>query len=183
MPGFIINGTGGPGPSNVVEVRRKHRWVFTVLGGMNQQELLLLQSAARPSFKLEPVPMHFNQEKINLAGKQEWEPIQLVWYDAEQPVDISRAVYRWLGTVVDLTRANVSAPAVYKKNATLEALSGDGSTNERWYLFGAWPSAVNWGEVNHTQSELLTVQATLMYDRAVRDCGISAGTGTATSMC
>lgn len=182
MPGFTINGQGGPGPSNTSEVRRKYRWVFTVLGNMSQQELLYLNAASRPSFKLEPVQMHYNQEKINLAGKQEWEPIQLTWYDAEQP-DIAKAVYKWLGTVVDLTKANVAPPSAYKKQASLETLSGDGSTSERWYMYGAWPSSVNWGELSHAQNELLQCQATMMYDRAIRDCGVTAGQGTATSMC
>ena len=83
MPGFNINpfggGYSGVGPSNTVEVRRKHRWVFETLGRgtgqFSQAELLILQSASRPSFKFEEPEMHHNQEVARFAGKQDWDPV------------------------------------------------------------------------------------------------------------
>ena len=61
MPGFNIAPYGGGysnnGPSNTLETRRKHRWVFETIGRgpgvFSQAELLILQSAARPSITFE----------------------------------------------------------------------------------------------------------------------------------
>jgi len=157
MPGFnVVNAGGGGGPSNTVEVRRAHRWVFETLGPVAPNVLLLLQSAQRPSFSFEEPEMHHNQEKVYFAGKQSWEPISLVWYDGEQSPDVSEAVY------------NVAAVNVYKAEASLQVQDGQGAPNERWEMYGVWPQAVNYQELNYTSTDLMTVEATMRYDRARR---------------
>lgn len=179
MPGFNINPFGGgygdsaQGPSNTIEVRRKHRWVFETLGRgasgqFSQSELLVLQSASRPSFKFEEPEMHHNQEVVRFAGKQDWDPITLVWYDVEQDPDISRGIYHWIETVVNMQSIAVSHPRFYKRTAALLMLDGSGQTTEQWSMMGTWPSAVNWQELDYTSTDLMTCEATMRYDRAVR---------------
>jgi len=183
MPGFNVNGAGGTGPSNLIEIRRKHRWTFEVLGNFSTQQLLVLQKAARPKFEFEEPPMHHNQEVAYFAGKQKWEPIQLVWYDVEQTPDMSAGVYAWLGTVVDLTVLNVASPAVYKTQASLQMEDGFGNADEKWAIYGCWPKDVNWGELDYAATELMTIEAQLRYDRANRICGNTSGTNTTSMIC
>ena len=181
IPGFNINPFGGGksehGPSNTIEVRRKHRWVFETLGRgegvFSQSELLVLQSASRPSFKFEEPEMHHNQEVARFAGKQDWDPVTLVWYDVEQDPDISRGIYHWIETVVNMQSIAVSHPRFYKKTAALIILDGAGQTTEQWSMMGTWPSAVNWQELDYSSTDLMTCEATMRYDRAVR--GTSSG--------
>ena len=179
MPGFNIgtfgggyNGDAGNSPSNTVEVRRKHRWVFETIGRgtgvWSAKELLVLQSASRPSFKFEEPEMHHNQEVARFAGKQDWDPVTLVWYDVEQEPDISRGVYHWLETVVNMQTINVASPADYKRIAALSMIDGSGQTTETWTMNGTWPSAINWQELDYTSTDLMTCEATMRYDRAVR---------------
>jgi len=176
IPGFNINPFGGgysaQGPANTVEVRRKHRWVFETLGRgtgvFSQSELLVLQSASRPSFKFEEPEMHHNQEIARFAGKQDWDPVTLVWYDVEQDPDISRGIYHWIETVVDMHSIKVAHPRFYKKTAALVMLDGSGQTTEQWSLMGTWPAASNFQELDYTSTDLMTVEATMRYDRAVR---------------
>lgn len=176
MPGFNIQPFGGgysdQGPSNTVEIRRKYRWVFETLGRgqgqFSQAELLLLQSASRPSFKFEEPEMHHNQEVARFAGKQDWEPMTMVWYDAEQDPDISKGLYAWIETVSNMHSLAVAHPRFYKKTGSLCVLDGSGQTNERWSLMGTWPSACNFQELDYTSTDLLTCEATLRFDRAVR---------------
>ena len=177
MPGFNINGTGGfnaNGPSNTLEIRRKHRWVFETLGRgnstFNQTALLLLQSASRPSFKFEEPEMHHNQEVVRFAGKQDWDPVTMVWYDSEQLPDVSREIYHWLETVVNMASLSVAHPRNYKKSASLASLTGSGSVSERWRMYGTWPAQINWQELDMTSTDLLTCETTMRYDRAVREC-------------
>jgi len=177
MPGFNVGGIGGGGPSNTVEPRRKHRWTFEVLGrgsGLwSRAELLLLQSASRPTVEFETVEMHYNQEVASFAGKQSWEPITLVWYDVEQNPDVSKGVYHWIETVSNMTTVEVAAPQFYKKNAQLALLDGKGATTERWFMYGCWPQKSNWQELDMTSNEILTVEVSMKYDRAVRECNTS----------
>lgn len=179
MPGFNIapfgggyGGIGGSGPSNTIEVRRKHRWVFETLGRgdsvFNTAELLVLQSASRPSFKFEEAEMHHNQEIARFAGKQDWDPVTLVWYDIEQKPDISQGIYHWIETVVNMETIQVAHPSFYKRKAVLSVLDGAGETNESWSMLGTWPAACNWQELDYTSTDLLTCECTMRYDRAVR---------------
>ena len=170
MPGFNVVGAGGDvdGPSNTIEIRRKHRWLFETLGPLSPQALLILQSASRPSFKFEEPEMHHNQEVAYFAGKQSWDPITLVWYDSEQNPNVSQEVYDWLGSVVDLTSVDVRRPNQYKKDAQLSVVDGVGTANEQWNMYGCWPSAVNFQELDYSSTDLLTCEATLRYDRAIR---------------
>lgn len=180
MPGFNLGLQGdeylnGNNPSNTIELKRKYRWVFRVLGtanngGWTQAGLLLLQSASRPSFSFEEIEMHHGQEVSKFAGKSSWEVVTLVWYDAEQP-DISGACYSWLQTVILISSQGVAPPSQYKKQAQLAITNGVGVDVENWFMYGCWPVTVNWQELNYSSNEMLTCEATMRYDRAVRTCG------------
>lgn len=178
MPGFNIQPLGGgyssSGPSNTVETRRKHRWVFESLGRgtsyFTQSELLLLQSAQRPSFKFEEPEMHHNQEVARFAGKQDWDPITLVWYDGEQNPDISRGIYQWIETVVNMQSISVAAPVDYKRTGSLLMINGQGGSTEQWTLYGTWPASSNWQDLDYISTDIQTLEATMRFDRAVRTC-------------
>ena len=182
MPGFFIGAAGngggaqfpGVGPSNTVETRRSYRWYFATLGrgssDWSTSELLLLQKAKRPTFKYSELTMDHQQDKAYYAGKQEWEAITLTWYDVEQNPDTSRGLYIWLETVCNLKTMQVNHPSNYKKQATLNLVNGLGETNESWFLYGTWPTNFNWQELDYTNDAILTCEATMRYDRAIRDC-------------
>ena len=171
MPGFSINGTG-QGPSAVIETRRKHRWLFRTIADdqyISRVQCLILQSAQRPNFKLDEPEMHHNQEVAYFAGKQTWEPVTLTWYDAEQEMDVSRAIYLWLNSVVNLELADVAPPRNYKKQAELGMTSGVGyDTSETWMMHNCWPKEVNWGELDYTNTEICTIEVQMRYDRALK---------------
>lgn len=171
MPGFNINGTGGK-VSSLMETRRKHRWEFTALanaGIFSTQHLLILQSAQRPNFKFEEPEMHHDQEVVYFAGKQSWEPITLTWYDAEQPIDVSAAMWNWINSVVNMDSIHVNVPSAYKTQGTLVMVSGGGSENgEVWTLYNCWPKESNWGELDYTSTDIATIEVQMRYDRATR---------------
>lgn len=172
MPGFVINGTGGPGPNHMVETRRKHRWVFETLGTgagtLGSPMLLLLREATRPHPTVEEPVMHHNQEQAYFAGKHSWESSKLVWYDGEQSPDVSGEIWNWLNGVINISAVTVGVPGSYKKEATLQMLRGDGSPSETWRLFGCWPQEINWNTLDYTDTEIQTIEVTLRFDRAVR---------------
>lgn len=167
MPGFRID--EAQGVSNVTESRRKHRWVFAVLGPTWTREgLLYLKTAMRPKFTLEEPTLHHDQEQAWYAGKQTWDPITLTWYDMENDPDISSTVYAWLNTVVTINAAEVATPAAYKVDANLEMTNGVGQATETWVLHGTWPKEVNWGDLSYEDTEIATCEAIVRFDRAKR---------------
>lgn len=188
MPGFNIGGFGVLGqPSNVVEPRRTHRWVFISIGRGEQQftraELLLLKTAARPKGKYGEAVLHHNQEQVYFAGKTEWDPIELTWYDTEQNPDVSLGVYKWFGTVSNLPTANVGHPATYKRTASLAMLNGVGLLSEGWTMYGTWPQDVDWKGLDYSSNEIQTCVVKMRYDRALRGCLNFVGQALVTSNC
>lgn len=173
MPGFIIGGTGGPGPNHMIETRRKHRWVFETLGkaangDFSSPTLLILKEASRPHPTVEEPEMHHNQEKAYFAGKHSWEATKLVWYDGEQDPDVSNELWQWLNGVIDITAVTVQVPSAYKKEGKLQMLRGDGSASETWQMFGCWPQDINWNSLDYADTEIQTIECTMRFDRAIK---------------
>ena len=172
MPGFNIEGAWSEGPSAVTELRRKHRWLFTVAALGNQQSnraTLYLQKAARPSYKLEPVEMHHDQERAYFAGKTEWDPITLEFYDAQQDPDVSKFVWDWVNIVSDISGVTVAIPSAYKKKGQLEMRDGAGSVTEKWTLWNCWPHETNWNDLDYTTSDIALITVNFRFDRAKRE--------------
>jgi hypothetical protein len=176
MPGFNIGGgRDGNEPSNVAETRRKHRWLFEVVGPIQREALLFLQKASRPNFKYEEAIMHHDQEQAYFAGKQSWEPITLSWYDAEQNPDVSKQLHNWIVTVTTGGlgagggAVTVAVPSAYKKEAKLSMTNGAGAPTETWTLKGVWPQQTNWGDLDYTNTEIQLVEVTMRFDRAIKD--------------
>jgi hypothetical protein len=183
MPGFNIGGGGGGGedPSNVTELRRKHRWTFQLLGNqILSPAVLFLQKASRPNFKLEEAIMHHDQEQSYYAGKQSWEPIAITFYDAENAPDVTDQVFKWVTKVIPSGlddqggRVTVSLPATYKQPSNLQMIDGTGAPLETWSLKGSWPASTNWGELDYTSSEIQLIEISVRFDRATYTAASSA---------
>ena len=174
MPGFLapssVNHAGQLAPSAKAETKRKHRWVFSVFWDGDISELsrtsVYLQSAQRPHAIIEEAIMHHDEEQSYYAGKYHWEPISLVFYDVQNPVDSSDAIWTWFNNIVNVPNVTVSAPADYKKTCLLEMTDGSGEPVETWALYNTWPIDVNWNELDYTSTEIQTIDVSLKYDRA-----------------
>lgn len=131
--------------------------------------------------------MHHNQEVAYFAGKQSWDPVTLVWYDIQQNPDVSAGIYNWIETVTPMSGASaikVASPSQYKKTAQLDMLDGFGNPCESWAMYGTWPQACNWQELDYTSTDLMTIEATMRYDRAVRiTCVNNTGDNASTPTC
>jgi hypothetical protein len=172
MPGFAIgNLDTAENKDHKAEFRRKHRW-RVALGSndsMEDKDFLYLKSAARPNFKYLEAEVHHDQEKAFFAGKQEWDPIELVFYDAVSGRgvnDISQHIYEWVNDVVDIEQATASTPDFYKKTLDIQMVGADGEIDERWTLFGCWPVSSNWNNLDYTANEIQEVTVSLRFDRA-----------------
>lgn len=178
MPGFNIGGGSAPNQkSNVAEPRRKHRWAVTQLSSGNgaqviaQGELVYLQKAARPNFKYDTPEMHHDQEEAWFAGKQHWEPITWTFYDVEDP-DLSERMRAWCQTITQNFNdigapTTVALPSDYKGRAVTTMYGGGGGVSEEWVMWGVWPEATNWGDLDYTSTDLQLIEVTVRLDRAV----------------
>lgn len=179
-------GLGKLGGSDIV-FKRKYRWTFVLIspcGGVVPEHTVKL--AARPNLTIEETEINFLHGKMWIPGKGTWETITVTYYDLGNDGGSLSGLWSWLATVYDFTdpvnlrqaskRGSAVAQAIgntlvvggvssggYAGTATLTLYDGCGTPMEIWTLGGVWPQAINFGELDYSSSEEVTIELTLRY--------------------
>ena len=174
-----------------VTFKRKFRWTFSIDSIIddydNGVDVLPPQKGGRPQLTWKEIEAQHAVENVYFPGKPDWKPLQLTLYDycfrsGNHPV------FQWIREVYDLNagggmqfRPIVSGGASraggadsFKRQGNLSILSGCGDVIERWRLENCWPLTTDWGELDMGNSEVVTCQVTLRFDRAYTMIGGSA---------
>ena len=76
-------------------------------------------------------------------------------------------LWNWLATVYDFTNPVTLTQSTRRDNyscdATCTLYDGCGTALEAWGMGDAWPTAVNFGELDYATSEECTVEVTMRY--------------------
>jgi hypothetical protein len=159
-------------------IKQKFRWLLKIEGvsGEAAQGVNALppEKSARPSLSFKEIEAQHLNETVYFAGKPEWKPISLVLYDL---VTNDNPILNWLKEQYEVTqdKATWKVPTGqgvlggWKRDATLEMYNGCGDLLERWVYENAWPNSIEWGDLDMSSSEYVTVDLTLRYDRAYYD--------------
>jgi hypothetical protein len=167
----INMGLGNIGGPQVVH-KRKFRWTFEVnrpkaYGGNVPSSYVKL--AARPNISIEETEINFLNGKVFIPGKGTWETITVTYYDVSTGgagLD-NTGLWSWLANVY-----NFMNPTMLTQNSRRECYAGEGICTlydgcgnrlEQWKLFDAWPQAVNFGELDYSSSEEVTIEVTVRY--------------------
>lgn len=158
-------------PSTIFQ--RKFRWMFTVIGSNYIGDNASLGAlpplkGARPSLEFKDIEVPHVVEDIYLPGKPSWKPINLVLY--EICTKTPNPIWTWINQCY-VPQTGDFFPILdksFKKWCSLELYSGCGDVLERWMFENAWPSQINWGDLDMSSSEVVTCDITLRYDRAVK---------------
>lgn len=176
-----LSQAGIAGLGNVVmHPKHKNRWrvIFTGLGGAlgnnaNVPNDLSLQvvTATRPSISYEEVQLDRYNSRVFVAGKHNFEPCSLTVED-DQTNRATYAVQTQLESQQRLIGAsgpwlNTEATAFgYKFGMLLEQLDGNESVVESWKYEGCFLSAVDYGDLDYSTGEKVTITITVRYDHA-----------------
>lgn len=147
--------------------------------------------ASRPNLTIEETEINFLHGKMWIPGKGSWETITVTYYDLGGQGSVQdgmTSLYSWIATVYNFTgkpsegtsgtfgailsqsskrgtQPYGSATGVggYAAVGTLDLYDGCGKSMETWTLGHMWPQAVNFGELDYSSSEEVTVELTLRY--------------------
>jgi hypothetical protein len=157
-------GIGISGPD--VCFKRKNRWLLKI-DGVSAQGINALppSKAGRPSLSIKELEMQHITETVYFPGKIEWKPITLTLYDTKQN---ENPILKWLSSIYDVKNESRYKYTVgFKKDrAVLELYDGCGNVIESWVMEAVWPTSIEFGELDMSMSEVVTVDVTLRYDRA-----------------
>lgn len=181
----IPMGMGRLGDQGLVH-KRKFRWTFRVEDICEGKTIPehFVKLAARPNLSIEETEINFLNAKTWVPGKGTWETVTVTYYDVGGDVnaDDVQNLWAWLATVYEFTNsagvpasgvgpvlpANVSLRQAsrrqdYAGRGVLKLYDGCGGEMEEWIMRDMWPQAVNFGDLDYSSSEEMTIELTLRY--------------------
>lgn len=184
-------GIAGVG-NGVLHPKHKNKWraLFTGLGGVlgsnsgvpNDLSLQVVMFT-RPSLTYEEIQLDRYNSRVYVAGKHSFEACQMTVED-----DVTNRAANAIQTQLERQQRligvtgpwlNTEATAfTYKFGMVLEMLDGNEAVVESWKYEGCFLQSVNWGEVDYTTGEKMTIALTVRFDHA-RQVLVSAVTGSA----
>ena len=144
------------------EPKMKNRYVMEIEGIPSY----MVKAAARPSINFEPVVLDHINIKRKLQGKGEWQDITITLYDPIVPSG-AQAVMEWIRLGHESITGRRGYADFYKKDITFYLLGPVGDKIEQWTLKGAFISQANFGELDWSTNDPLSIELQLTYDYAI----------------
>ncbi len=133
--------------------------------------VLLEEKAARPRLSYREIEASHLIETIYFAGRPSWDPLKVTLYDVAQ----TNPAWGWITSNYFVRPAGGGQVGVgylggasgnFKRNVQIFMLDGCGYAIEAWNYVNAYPTEIDWGEVDMGSSGVMRVSMTLRYDRA-----------------
>ena len=125
----------------------------------------LIKASAKPTIENGEIVLDHINVKRKIKGKSVWNSIAITIYDAIVP-SASQAVMQWIRLHHESANGRDGYSSQYKKDITLQQLSGLGEVIEEWTLYGCYLQTVNFGTLDWSAEDVVTIEATLNYDYA-----------------
>jgi hypothetical protein len=186
-----INDIGIPGVgSGILHPKRKNLWRVTfanLAGGVDSQPMSMqARRVKRPVLSFEEIELHRYNSRAWIAGKHNWEPITMTLEDdvtgsASQVLQAQLQKQQWLIGAEGQFLAASGEGSLYKFVTYLDQLDGNDQVIEKWTVEGCYIQQADFGEVDYTVNEAVTIELTVRYDHARQLLGgYSQGQGIAT---
>jgi hypothetical protein len=143
------------------EPKRQHQFIMEVNGIPSY----LIKTAAKPSMTNGEVPLDMINVKRYVKGKSEWNAIEVTLYDAIVPSG-AQAVMEWIRLHHESATGRDGYSSFYKKEVRLKQLSPLGEVIEEWILNGTYIVDANFGSLDWSTEDVVTIELTLRYDWA-----------------
>ena len=156
--------------STLVDPKRSYRWILV----LNKIPTYVIKTSGKPNFTIEGIQHQFVSHTFHYPGRIQWQEIQVSLVDPVFP-DASAVIVKTLqasgyalpGTYEDAKRSFSKKDAVQALGVpSLQQIDAKGNAIEKWTLYNAWLSAVNFGELTYESDSMVNVQLTLKYDWA-----------------
>jgi predicted GNAT family acetyltransferase len=126
----------------------------------------MVKAGNRPQLNFEKVTIDHINVKRQLKGKGEWQDLEITLYDPIVP-SAAQAVMEWVRLSHESITGRDGYADFYKKEVEIYMLGPVGDKVELWKLYGAFPTVVNFGDLDAASNDVATVTMTLTYDYAI----------------
>lgn len=143
--------------------KRKYRWLLKIPEiSATGIDTLPPTKSARPSITFKTLEAQHMQETIYFPGKPDWKPLNLTLFDLRKN---ENPIWTWIKLTYPAETSKGRDPK-YKKQGQLEMYDGCGNLIEQWKLANMFIESVDFGDLDHSVSDIAYIDVTLRYDRA-----------------
>jgi hypothetical protein len=108
---------------------------------------------------------HINVQR-KIKGKSTWDDINITLYDPIVPSG-AQQVMEWIRSSHESITGRDGYAAFYKKDITFYLLGPVGDKVEQWTLKGAFITSANFGEMDWSTNDPVSIELQLSYDYAI----------------
>lgn len=127
----------------------------------------------KPSFEISTTEHNYLNHKFNYPGRTTWSPVALKVVDPTSPDMaatfsdiITAAGYHPPANMNDHTSMQKALATTALGNVVITQIDADGQPLEKWTLWNAWISKVNYGSLDYSSDDLTEMEIELVYDWA-----------------
>lgn len=147
------------------EPKRENRFILRFPSELGINEWFV-ETAARPSIKINPVEMQFLNTSTFVAGRFNWDPISVKFRDPIGP-SAAQALMEWVRLCAESVTGRMGYAAGYMKTVDLEMLDPAGVVVEKWLIVNAFLTDVSFGSLAYTSDAVANITATLRPQRCI----------------
>ena len=144
------------------EPKLSNRFIMEI----NGIESYIIKTASRPTFTSEVVELDHINVKRKIKGKSTWDDVTITLYDPIVPSG-AQQVMEWIRTSHESLTGRDGYAAFYKKDVTFYILGPVGDKVEQWTLKGAFINSANFGDLDWSSNDPVSIELTLSYDFAI----------------
>lgn len=171
-----INDFGIPGiGTGVLHPKLKNLWrvTFANLGGGIDSQPISMQAVtvSRPSINFEKIELNRYNTKVFVAGKHSFETMNLVVEDdlsgtATKVIQEQLQKQQWLIGAEGPWLGKGEEGSLYKFVTYIDMLDGKETVIEKWIVEGCWFEAVDYTELDYSDSGAVQISMTVSFDHA-----------------
>jgi hypothetical protein len=143
------------------EPKKQHQFIMAIDG----IPAYLIKSSAKPSIANGEITLdHINVQRY-VKGKSVWSTLSVSLYDPIVP-SAAQAVMEWIRLHHESATGRDGYSSFYKKEIKLRQLSPLGEIIEEWILHGTYITDANFGSLDWSTEDVVSIDLTLRYDWA-----------------
>lgn len=147
------------------EPKRENRFILRFPSELGINEWFV-ETAARPSIKINSVEMSFLNTSTFVAGRFNWDPISVKFRDPIGP-SATQALMEWVRLCAESVTGRMGYAAGYMKTVDLEMLDPAGVVVEKWLLVNSFLTDVNFGSLAYSSDAVANITASLRPQRCI----------------
>lgn len=147
---------------NQFEPKFSNRWILMIEG----IDAFLIKAAALPSMTAEEVEIPWMNSTRYVSGKMKYEPMSITLYDPIAPSG-AQQVMEWVRLNFEVVSGRGGYADFYKRDMQIKQTDGVGTVVSLTDIKGAWPTSIEFGELDYENQEAQMITLSIRYDAAV----------------